>query len=367
MAGKTVVVLGAGATKACGGPLTDEILPWALGASPVGAVWDREDLLQLMQEFVGEFFRLPMPLDPAALAHLPNLPLLLSLVDEAVDRHQQLGRWDDRDLVKVRGAIEYGVFAVIEAALRSLSANPHEELLRPLFERGDDPTVISLNYDIIVDNTMMALAFEEDRPSVPDYGCDLTLPTLPFEPGRRGRLLKVHGSLNWLYCPACHRLELFLSKSSQQLGMKIRTAKALDELYHRTYRDDAYSCQGTPCRQPGCHGHVRPILITPTHRKDYRNPHVSRIWYEAERSLRTAERVVIVGYSLPWDDVEVVYLLKRGVEHLDPRQITVVEWSTPPGMPIEQHPAGRRYRAVFGDVDWQPLGFEGWLATGPAI
>ena len=33
---KTVVVLGAGATKACGGPLTNEILPGAFGSETKG-------------------------------------------------------------------------------------------------------------------------------------------------------------------------------------------------------------------------------------------------------------------------------------------------------------------------------------------
>jgi hypothetical protein len=53
---------------------------------------------------------------------------------------------------------------------------------------------------------------------------------------------------------------------------------------------------------------VRPVMITPTQKKDYRNPHIAQVWYRAEELLRSASEVVFVGYSMPSDDVEVVYL-----------------------------------------------------------
>jgi hypothetical protein len=56
-------------------------------------------------------------------------------------------------------------------------------------------------------------------------------------------------------------------------------------------------------------------LITPTHRKDYRNPHLARVWYEAERILQRANRVIFVSYSLPGDDVEVDLLAQAWLGH----------------------------------------------------
>lgn len=104
-------------------------------------------------------------------------------------------------------------------------------------------------------------------------------------------------------------------------------------------------------------------MITPTSLKDYRNPHIASLWYQAERALRQCDRIVFVGYSLPWDDVDVIYLLKRGLSHLSGKSITVVEWAAKP-VPIEKHEAGQRYRAVFGrGIDWQPLGFVDWVRT----
>ena len=112
---------------------------------------------------------------------------------------------------------------------------------------------------------------------------------------------------------------------------------------------------------------VEPVLITPTHLKDYRNPHVAKVWALAEQALRSAERAIIVGYSLPDDDLDVIYLLKRGLGQLAqeaPRNITVVERTNDDAMrSIDKHPVGRRYRTIFGpNIDWRTDGFEGLIA-----
>jgi hypothetical protein len=64
------------------------------------------------------------------------------------------------------------------------------------------------------------------------------------------------------------------------------------------------------------------------------------------------------------NDVEVVYLLKRGLAHFtDPNQITVVEYCREnENIVLGDHPVGRRYRALFGDVDWHAVGLDNWLS-----
>jgi len=101
--------------------------------------------------------------------------------------------------------------------------------------------------------------------------------------------------------------------------------------------------------------------------KDYRNPHLAQVWYEAQHMLRESGRAIFIGYSLPDDDVEVIYLLKRGLAQItDPKKITVVEYCAGnPLIPLQDHPAGRRYRALFGEVDWFAGGLDAWLASAP--
>ena len=116
-----------------------------------------------------------------------------------------------------------------------------------------------------------------------------------------------------------------------------------------------YTCHGSPCRD--CGTYVTPVMISPTHLKDYRNPHISQVWYQADRALRRANRVVIAGYSMPWDDVDVIYLFKRSLGDLPAKDITVVGWDEA-RRPAREHPVGQNYVKIFGEgIDWHPEGF----------
>ena len=371
MAEKPVIVLGAGATKACGGPLTDEILPAALRGEMahddlVTRVEDREQLLNITTRFLCDCFNVPEDINRVSRENCPPLPMVLSMLRRSALAGLPIGRWEGERLVQAKRAIEYAVFAVIEAALRKIPPDRrfHHRLLQPIYERGIEPAVLSLNYDVIVDNAMFGLSESYRQGKPPDYGVEIAtdLYNAFCATGTFGRLLKIHGSLNWLYCEDCQRLDLFVST-----GM--RTGKALDELYHSVPFDDAYSCQGTPCRNPTCNGFIGPVLITPTYVKDYENPHIERVWNEAEAAMKSADRAVIIGYSLPTDDVEVAMLFKRGLDHLPRQRITVVEYvqgdedrPRQERTPVAVHPTGQRFRSLFGsEIDWHTTGFHGWL------
>jgi len=372
MVKKPVIILGAGATKACGGPLTDEILPAAINEEIIDdsrsiKLEDREALLHLTRQFLTECFNLPNTL-PVKKEDCPNLPMILSMLRRSIEMDQPIGNWGGEDLIKAKRAIEYAVFSAIEAALRKIRTNAslHWSLLELFYKNNVEPVVVSLNYDVIVDNTMFSLA-EYHGFSAPDYGVDISTPQYlnMKKLGVYGRLFKVHGSLNWLYCEKCSRLDLFIS--DEQKGP--RTSKALDELYHVMPFNDAYSYRGTRCRNTACDGFVSPVLITPTYIKDYENPHIKKVWQEAENEMKKADRAIIIGYSLPYDDVEIALLLKRGLNHLDRKNITVVEYvhgdlAKPRDKRtfIEQHPTGQRFRSLFGSgLDWHTTGFEGWF------
>jgi hypothetical protein len=351
MVGNTAVIFGAGATKACGGPLTNEILP---AVFQLRGELEREGYLARLEDFLVGNFHLP-PEPTRRWHHFPPLPLVLSLVDTALDRGDAFAQcWTPSDLRIVREALEYAVFALLDLRLRRIQHH-YARFLGALYEADvSGITLISLNYDIIPDNELARVAHQRGLGALPDYGCDIATATYRSIP-KFGRLLKLHGSLNWLYCPNCHRLDIGVSPSGRG------TVKVLDALYvDELDLNKNYGCHGNPCEE--CGTYVRPVLITPTHVKDYRNPHVARVWYEAARALREAERAVFVGYSMPDDDVEVIYLFKRGLAHLEPANITVVEYAPNGPAALDRHPVGQRYRALFGDrIDWQTTGFEAWI------
>ena len=284
----------------------------------------------------------------------PGLPLLMSLLDTAIDRRQPLhSAWDANSIVQIREAIEFGIFDVLEEKLVQAPTNNHYVLLEQLFPAAENPCVISTNYDLIVDTAMMFLSEYRLPPDggLPDYRCGISSDFYRQERAHFGTLLKLHGSLNWLHCKTCNRMEMGASDSKKYYKVMQRVAGP--SLQQSFYAD------GAQC--PTCHSKLRPLLIAPTHFKDYRNPHLAQVWYEAERVLRDAKRVFFIGYSLPDDDVEVVYLLKRSMINLEPKDIVVVEYD-PANPPLTGHPVGRRYRALFGDgIQWHPEGLDDWL------
>jgi hypothetical protein len=76
---------------------------------------------------------------------------------------------------------------------------------------------------------------------------------------------------------------------------------------------------------------------------------------------RRCNRAYIVGYSLPDDDLEVIHLLRHGLEVRDAKYITVVTAR-------ENDAMHSRYISLFGrEIDWQPIGFlERMKAQGQA-
>jgi len=347
----TVVFLGAGATKACGGPMTNEILPLIVG----GATFDPANRLPQLNQFLQDQFHVS-PGTPQE--SYPGLPMLMSLLDTALERRQPFHPlWDSNSILGIREAIEFGIFDVLENRLLQAPTNNHWQLLQKVFPPPTQPCVVSTNYDLIIDTAMMFVS-ESRLPdgALPAYHCAISTDFYRNEAQRFGTLLKLHGSLNWLYCKTCGRLEIGASDSRKYLKILNRlVGPSLDQ----SYRSDGGAC-------PTCASKLRPLLVAPTHLKDYRNPHLAQVWYEAERVLRESGRVIFIGYSLPEDDVEVIYLLKRGMAHLPPPSVTVIEYD-PAKPPLANHPVGRRYRTLFGDgIDWHPEGLDAWLPMAAA-
>jgi len=352
-----VLILGAGATKACGGPTTNEILS---EADTNACAIEREDYLETLNSFLEQVFLLP-PRSCRTVSSYPSLPLLMSLIDVVIDRGQPLhANYGAEKLRRVREALEYVIFAVLEHQLRGAIPQFHSEAVQLLYPGGQEPTLISLNYDIIADNMLAELAqLTHPEGRFPDYGCDIQTETYR-KTGKQGKLYKLHGSLNWLYCPNCHRLDVAVSRYGWGFS------KALEALYiaegqESNDLDHRYSCHGSPCYN--CGTFVRPVMITPTQKKDYRNPHVGQVWYKAEEALRSADMAVFIGYSMPADDVEVVYLLKRGLAHLPADKIIVVGAPDPNNRGVTEHEVGQRYQSIFGcGIQWHTCGLAGWLS-----
>lgn len=366
---QTVFIFGAGASAACGTPLTNEILWRAFTEESVYAELCRNGERAVDVKCVGDCLKehFHVPEEGAQKEDFPSLTLLLSILDISIDRNRPFPPSDTfpnglsrEDLAKARGSLEYIVFGVLDHYLKNAAGNAQRDLLQSsLVAEKEGPQVISLNYDIIADAAMCQIA-QDRKGSLGrlDYACDVNTDVyLRTKTGEfrvpYGKLLKLHGSLNWLFCPGCQALQIGMSAS----GTAIADSSMMRALYEYRSLDKHYLCSEFGCKAclcVYCQTPLRPVMITPSFAKDYRNPHIQKVWYEAERLLRRCEQAYFIGYSLPDDDIEVVHLLRRGLEGLPASQITVVAGTDDPAM-------HRRYVSLFGKVDWQPGGFEPWL------
>lgn len=360
----TVFVFGAGATRACGGPLTADILPKAFGTRD-NLPLELEKLAVPLEECLVRHFHVPREISSRQRDDYPALPLVLSLLDLAIDQDRPLSftvpgepvdRWDHGRLSQARKAIEYVIFAVLDDHLRVVENNWYEQLFDITCQLHHEPCAISLNYDVLLDSVLFKIAEKHAGPDAKvAYCCDIQTETYRARRTNYGRLLKLHGSLNWLYCPCCRRLDVATSECAKRAV----SCSLLRDLVLENSLDEHYATKPKPC--PECTTPMRAVIITPTRAKDYRNPHIQAIWYEAERALRRAEHVCFVGYSLPDDDLEVIDLLRRGLGDVDPNCITVVEYDKE-HRGIDKHEVGRRYRSMFGGrIEWHTGGFQGWL------
>lgn len=136
-----------------------------------------------------------------------------------------------------------------------------------LLEFGD--TVVSFNYDLIVEDLLRRSGRKYSYELKPEKGEQLSL-----------NLLKLHGSVNLYYCPLC------------------------GTVYHiKVQKADKGSLVCEKCS--GVNGSVtlRHFIIAPTLFKSYSLPVLRSLWFKALEFLKEAREIYFIGYSLPEADI----------------------------------------------------------------
>jgi hypothetical protein len=348
---RPIVIIGAGASIHSGLPGTAGLLPRAFQKE------ENREVLKDLDEFLCKHFHLPSVEDEQR--PYPALPLLLGLLDDAISQeHHFSPKWDVDKLRHVRRLVEYAIYTVVGE--KPGDDQPYYRRLLEWVAPADssyEPTLISVNYDLLADDAFIETS--RHRPGgvrFPEYGCDIA--TEEYLKGEKfGRLLKLYGSLHWLYCPACQRMDAaFYSKD--------HLASVVGRAFNAELLSEAFlpSTKGYACTTPHCESRMRPVLIAPSPMREYRIPHMAQVWYAAERALQQADRAIFIGYGIPWSDLQVIYILKRGLEHLEPHRIVVVLPPPLEDLELHQFESGQRYLDVFGQgLRWYPGRFEDWL------
>lgn len=254
-------------------------------------------------------------------------------------------------------ATQFAKYLVGIAKIRAEKANGDKIDAKDV-KQYDPVSVISLNWDILLDNAIndelkevdnLALAGShpnwKDNDYAPfgvvDYCCyvsslekgDKRIRAGLWTLGCRGynvKLLKIHGSLNWLQCQNCQRLFI---KFDKKIGIMGGAGK---QQCHRCEEHDHKSILDS-------------TLVMPTYLKDLSNFQLKLIWQNASIELMEATRIVFIGYSLPNSDFEFRQILTRMV-HKDCK-IDAVLFSSNPKSDSTYESTCKRYSQFFADKD----------------
>ncbi|MFI5353675.1 MAG: SIR2 family protein [Candidatus Binatales bacterium] len=178
-------------------------------------------------------------------------------------------------------------------------------------------TLITFNYDLTAEIALRDLRIPfsyglSGRSVNFGPGTSSLMLSEEYAPQSAPRVLKLHGSINWAIPGG--------------VGQKLTFYKDYADLREKR---------------------LTPVLVPPTWRK-YFGGQLSDVWDTAVRSLRTATRIVILGYSIPQTDLHFKYLLATGLQdNISLRKIVFVNPDLAP--PDQADPLKARLFGVLGE------------------
>jgi NAD-dependent SIR2 family protein deacetylase len=310
---------GAGASAHFGYPLTSQILPKIQLRLRKGELFDEVGTTRPRErrdrEELAEFLcSLDRPKSTSANRARPRLLIteLLSLVDESIRSGTILtAAFSVTRLRGIRVLLDRAILEVVE----DLDEKRKRDLvhLTRWFWRIQESgrlSLISTNYDNCLESAIYDRVdrtdkdFDPEDPSVDaawigrhvDFGTPFRNPEdskVIYPPASaRVAVYKLHGSFSWLRCPLCDHTYI--------------NPYAADQLAYYPFMDvgDWNECV--------C-GHLplEMLMVSPSLVRDVRDTALLSVWRAAFEDLRTAHAWVIVGYSLPVEDLAIRSLLLR--------------------------------------------------------
>ena len=369
---KTVYILGAGFSSQAGGPAQDAIM---------NEIWSLPDDLQIKphKDRLRGFLQRVLNVDEAKV----SLEDIYTPMDRCLADGLALRGMGEEKLQELRDSLGLLIAEAIKERFgRSpINANQYvKDFAKHLVElaavRADkargaaaareakkyDPfSIISLNWDILLDIALNAALKEKDkRPDgslmtgdyepfgVVDYCCYISslnadesrIRTGLWSLGCRGyniKLLKIHGSMNWLQCPNCQQLFVGFDEKFVISGFR-------------------YARECRHCRKQENTSYLRGSLVMPTFLKDLTNFQVKLVWQNAAVEIMEARKLVFIGYSLPHADFEFRQVLSRMV-HKDAK-IEVVLWEDTTNPANRYKEECERYKSFFSRhaLSFEPKG-----------
>jgi hypothetical protein len=180
------------------------------------------------------------------------------------------------------------------------ACNYHSKLYNRL---TDQDSVLSLNYDLVFDQVIssgpaytptsfLGRSFSLIGASS-EYFSTSRETRIIYENVKTGVYIKLHGSINWVYCP-------------NQICLNHQKFEACYPSYHRSHTVQP----GDPCTT--CGSPLQTVIVMPTMKKSFEKyPKLGFLWEIALSKLKTASVLILIGTSLAPSDYYLNWLLKE--------------------------------------------------------
>ncbi len=308
---KSVYFLGAGSSKNFGYPLTNDIMPEIIlalkdnslffhsSAKTQNAHADHSQLLEYFYQLYPGLNNVDVVKEKN---RIPNITEVLSMVDHCsfynIPPHPNLS---DQNLEQFRQLLNRAIGELMlnyeEKPYTNVERNLLNSFISPIRKSrtaNDSLTFITTNYDLIIDNEIQN-EFLIDKV---DYGItyrnvfDSNIVTTPSNSAVK--YYKLHGSLNWLQCSLCGYFYI------NPYGCII----------HQAFKNETDNENTCICSD---HLRLKTVLVSPSLVRDIRDSNLLQIWRSALESIRVADKLVFIGYSLPSEDLAIKSIIMRGI------------------------------------------------------
>ena len=327
-----VYILGAGASKPDGMPLTNEIIDTAFGnfGGPVDnrvntnliGPWEKDEALKKYRpvfELIDHWYgtELTPALDNLykTTRHPFSLGLTTNIVEDFFTRLYYIKNgiktynlnWNKIKIMEVSKKAEWLFFRTLcYEAIDRRPYKTYEKFVERMLKRSGKHCIISFNYDLLLEDVLLTpdryLKYDGQRWNYPEelrwtYCLDFSsienhVPySFPTDDEAKILFLKLHGSFNWGFCPVNKDVTCY-------------SLHADAHIYPRFYNGKDYRC----CN--GSHASL-PLLIPPVKVKEINIPALRNLWDKAAEIISSCNELHVIGYSLPEVDKEAKNLIQK--------------------------------------------------------
>jgi hypothetical protein len=275
-----VFLLGAGASKSWGLPLTNELFPLALTG-----VAKRQS-----RKLIRDFIQYQYPHFRAKWKNYPPFEEFLSLVDvylEFADVIKRGHSFSKDDVSRIKNDLLLAISVVLHETLPQ-TLRSRVTKFAELLQIND--VVITFNWDLLVEEALYDLKKE--------WKYNLC--------GGAISILKPHGSLDWY--------------DSKEVSIDRNLIFALNEKFKRIQVFKRF-------RPPRISKPTVPVILPPVINKKIVYDELQSIWRDTWLALRHAAEIYVIGYSLPPEDLHARFTIRsaiRGNEKFEGHKLKIV-------------------------------------------